>query len=620
MEKKNTPIIVGAVVLVTVVIASLVVVTQTPKIEPAKSNSIKMAMDVVCGVTDFQDICKNRLTAAGGKNDHHPKDLIKLGFHVAKKELEDVMSGIHTFINDFKKPGVPEAVRMCRELLNDAISDIEDSYNRLNSCSTVDKKDVDVLLSDLQTWLSGAITYQQTCLDAFTGKEGEAMKERLKTSDELASNGLAMVTKLSSIFEDPSFSEIPSQVVFGGRKHIEEHESSHEFPSWVDHTTRKLIQATPGKIKPNVVVAQDGSGKYQTINEAIKDIPLKKGAVPAGPFVIHIKAGVYKERLNFTKQMSGVVLIGDGPTKTKITESKSFAGDGMQTYETATVGASGERFIFKDLAIENNAGPDGHQAVALRITSDRSVIYNCLIEGFQDTLYAHNHRQFYRDCTISGTVDFVMGDAKAVFQNCKMLIRMPNKNLAFVTAQSRKGPDLKSGFVLQNCTITAEPELAKAGNKVRAYLGRPWMPYAKVLIMNSQIDAVIHPDGWFPWNNNTETLNTLWYAELNNKGPGADTSKRVTWKGIKKITPEEAEQYSVSKFIMGDSWIPSTGVPYQPGVGPMATTPGTTKSTGVTPTASTPEDSTPVTPTTMKSTDVSPKVSTPVTPVKTKST
>lgn len=71
----------------------------------------------------------------------------------------------------------------------------------------------------------------------------------------------------------------------------------------------------------------------------------------------------------------------------------------------------------RSIGFSNSAGPEGHQAVAPRIQADRAAILDCKMEGYQDTLYAHTYCQFYRNCVVSGTIDFIFGDATAIIQN-----------------------------------------------------------------------------------------------------------------------------------------------------------------------------------------------------------
>lgn len=188
------------------------------------------------------------------------------------------------------------------------------------------------------------------------------------------------------------------------------------------------------------------------------------------------------------------------------------------------------------------------------------------MDGYQDTLYAHTKRQFYRDCTISGTIDFVFGDSAVVFQNCKFLIRKPLDNQqCIVTAQGRKERREASAIIIQNGTIIADPELPPAKDKVKSYLGRPWKVHSRTIIMDSFIDDYIQPDGWMPWNAEVG-LSTCFYSEFNNRGPGADTSRRVKWRGIKSITAEHARKFTPQIFLLGNHWIPAAGVPYTPGM------------------------------------------------------
>lgn len=215
----------------------------------------------------------------------------------------------------------------------------------------------------------------------------------------------------------------------------------------------------------------------------------------------------------------------------------------------------------KAMGFRNTAGPEKHQAVAARIQADRAIFVNCRFEGYQDTLYAQTHRQFYRSCVIAGTVDFIFGDAAAVFQNCNLVIRKPMDNQQnLVTAQGRTDKRETTGFVLQNCKILADKKLEPVKAKTKSYLGRPWKEFSRTVVMESTIDDLIHPDGWFPWQGDF-ALKTLYYAEYNNKGPGAKTTARVKWPGFKVIDKKEATQFTVENFLQGNSWLNATGVP-----------------------------------------------------------
>ncbi|EAZ42934.1 hypothetical protein OsJ_27524 [Oryza sativa Japonica Group] len=231
----------------------------------------------------------------------------------------------------------------------------------------------------------------------------------------------------------------------------------------------------------------------------------------------------------------------------------------------------------RDVTFENTAGPSKHQAVALRCDSDLSVFYRCGFEGYQDTLYAHSLRQFYRDCRVSGTVYFVFGNAAAVFQNCTLAARLPlpdQKNS--VTAQGRLDGNMTTGFAFQFCNVTADDDLQRAlaggGNQSSAaavtqtYLGRPWKQYSRVVFMQSYIGAVVRPEGWLAWDGQF-ALDTLYYGEYMNTGPGAGVGGRVKWPGFHVMTsPAQAGNFTVAQFIEGNMWLPPTGVKYTAGL------------------------------------------------------
>lgn len=236
------------------------------------------------------------------------------------------------------------------------------------------------------------------------------------------------------------------------------------------------------------------------------------------------------------------------------------------THFCAAVNARG--FVARDISFRNTAGPEGHQAVALRSDSDLSVFYRCGIFGYQDTLYAHTMRQFYRECKISGTVDFICGYATAVFQNCQILVKkglQSQKNT--ITAQSKTDPNLSSCFSIQFCNISADHDLLPFINSIQTYLGRPWKPYSNTIFMQSYISDVLSPQGWLEWNG-LNYLDTLYYAEYNNYGPGARLDHRVKWPGYHVMNNSgQVSNFTVAKLILGDLWLPSTGVNFTSGFG-----------------------------------------------------
>ncbi|XP_026664175.2 pectinesterase 3 [Phoenix dactylifera] len=232
-------------------------------------------------------------------------------------------------------------------------------------------------------------------------------------------------------------------------------------------------------------------------------------------------------------------------------------------YTNTSAAAFGAGLILQDLKIENKAGPHGVQAVALLVAGDQSVINRCGIEGYHDTLYAHNNRQFYRDSWISGTVDVIFGNAAAAFQNCQIFARKPlnghNKNT--ITAQGRICPTQNSGMSFQDCQVLPADDLKPVMGSVRTYLGRPWRTYARVVFMQSFLAEHIDPKGYISWNAGPDTV---YYGEYQNWGPGANTKDRVKWPGCHSFTDSsEVEDFTVARLIQGDTWLKYSGVPYK---------------------------------------------------------
>ncbi|XP_038992686.1 probable pectinesterase/pectinesterase inhibitor 21 isoform X2 [Hibiscus syriacus] len=322
-------------------------------------------------------------------------------------------------------------------------------------------------------------------------------------------------------------------------------------------SARRLLSTD---LKPDLVVAKDGSGDCKTLNEAKQKIPRRS----TKPYVVYVKEGVYAENVEITSDITHLALVGDGKEKTRITGSISTGPDGNPTtYFTATFGIDGNNFVAKNIAFENTAGPLKAQAVAVRVQSEDSVFFNCSIDGYQDTLYAFTKRQFYRDCTISGTIDFVFGDASVIFQNCTFLVRKPqNGQQNVITASKRSDHKEPTGIVIHGGQILPAPELAPVKGQFPVYLGRPWGSLSTAVIMETYIDDMVHPEGWTSWESSSGTQ-TCTYLEFKNRGPGASTNNRVKWPGVKILSENDAAKYLPPKFFaIGDDWIKETGIPY----------------------------------------------------------
>ncbi|KAF8032632.1 hypothetical protein BT93_D1528 [Corymbia citriodora subsp. variegata] len=397
---------------------------------------------------------------------------------------------------------------------------------------------------DVQTWLSAALTLQESCKDSARGigprvlsSDAEArLSQKMDYLAQLTSNALALVNRITH-----------------RRRPVKKTDKGGDgrgFPGWVSKRERRQLESAA--VEANAVVAKDGTGNYETVSEAIQ-------AASGGRFVIYVKAGVYKEKILANKD--GITLIGDGKDATIITGDDSVAG-GASLSGSATFTISGDGFIARDIGFQNTAGPQGDQAVAVTVASDHSVFYRCSISGYQDTLYALVLRQFYRECDIYGTVDFIFGNAAAVFQNCELVLQNPgNKAFTVILANSRSDPGQDTGFTVQNCRITSST------GSVISYLGRPWKYYSRAVVMQSTIDGAIAPRGWIEWPGyGSSVLSTLYFAEYANQGPGAGTSGRVKWPGFHVIGAEEAMKFTVQNLISGNSWLPSTGVAFTSGL------------------------------------------------------
>ncbi|KAG5626046.1 hypothetical protein H5410_011264 [Solanum commersonii] len=433
------------------------------------------------------------------------------------------------------------AIEDCQELLDFSVTELAWSLGEMRKIRA-GSKNVHYE-GNLKAWLSAALSNQDTCLEGFEGTDRHLehfIKGSLTQVTQLISNVLTLYVQLHSLPFKPPRNE---NITYENQK----------YPEWMTNGDKDLLVSNPNGMHVDAVVSLDGSGRYRSIAQAINEAPSYSNR----RYVIYVKRGTYHENIDLKKKKTNIMLLGDGIGATVITGNRNFM-QGWTTFRTATVAVSGKGFIARDITFRNTAGPKNFQGVALRVDSDQSAFFRCSMEGYQDTLYAHSLRQFYRECNIYGTIDFIFGNGAAVLQNCKIYTRPPLPlQKVTITAQGRKSPDQSTGFSIQDSYIYATRP---------TYLGRPWKMYSRTVYMNTYMSGMVQPRGWLEWYGNF-ALNSLWYGEYKNYGPGSSLSGRVTWPGYHIIKdPSTANFFTVQHFIDGMSWLPATGVQFSAGL------------------------------------------------------
>ncbi|MCM1355588.1 MAG: pectinesterase family protein [Staphylococcus sp.] len=290
------------------------------------------------------------------------------------------------------------------------------------------------------------------------------------------------------------------------------------------------------------VVAQDGSGDFTTVQEAINAVPDFRKANRTN---ILIKKGIYKEKLIIPASKIKVTLTGeDGAVITydDYASKLNRFGEEKSTSGSASCYIYAPDFTAENLTFENSSGPVG-QAVACFVSGDRATFRKCRFLGCQDTLYTYGYpsRQYYEDCYIEGTVDFIFGKATAVFNRCQI----HNRGRGYVTAPATP-EDSKYGYVFHDCTLTAEDGVEGVP------LSRPWRPFAQAIFINCNLGKHIASKGWDNWGK-TSNEETVTYAEYNSTGEGANPEARATYsRQLSDPTP-----YSIHTVLAGDDgWNP----------------------------------------------------------------
>ncbi|KAE8719260.1 phosphatase 2C family protein [Hibiscus syriacus] len=482
-----------------------------------------------CTQTPYPDVCNHFMGHAVNVASTLALDETRLSFRdLAFQVTLDQAVQAHRLVSTMDLSSFDERAKLawndCSELYQDTIVHLNRSKSSSNPL-------------DAQTWLSAAIANQQTCQNGFIdfnlASHLQALPSMLGNFSKLISNSLAINKPTATT----------KQVDNTNRRLL-----SHEFPAWLSGADRKLLQKTNAPLNADIVVAKDGSGNFKTISEAV-------AAVGGGRrTVIHVKAGVYNENVEIPRSAKNIMLeMGWMPQSSVVTKmlkpSQLFVQQLLlETYPSRT----------QPDPKNTRQWPSGPAPISQSFTVAASKVTR--------TLYVYTQRQFYRDCDIYGTVDFIFGDAVAVLQNCNIYIRRPmSGQMNTVTAQARTDPNENTGIIIHNSRVTASSDLRPVQGSFKSYLGRPWQKYSRTVFMRSGLDGLIDAEGWLPWSGNF-ALSSVYYAEHMNTGTGAGTAGRVNWGGYHVIGAADAGKFTVGNFLAGNAWIPGTGVPFDAGL------------------------------------------------------
>uniref|UniRef100_A0A0D6QUB8 Pectinesterase n=1 Tax=Araucaria cunninghamii TaxID=56994 RepID=A0A0D6QUB8_ARACU len=498
------------------------------------------AINLACQASQYPDYCKSSLSKSQLSPNPRPEEIIAAAAALSLDATRESYLESKRLLSLSSNANYTAAVGNCVEFLDGSMRYIQ---------KTRGQELKGLKIKDVEAWLSAALTHQYDCSSALkyvniSQAVGSAMA-RLVMVTNVTSTALSMVDALDTYGPDtakwmPPKTERSSA---GGKM----------GKSYAKRIFREL-EAKPAV--PDVTVSKDQGSP--TIQQAVDGAPANSGK----RYVIYIKEGIYEEIVRIPPAKRNLMFVGDGMDKTVITGSMSVPSlpAPITTYGSATVAVNADGFMARDITFQNTAGPEQHQAVALRVDGDLSAFHNCAILSHQDSLYTHTLRQFYKNCRIEGTVDFIFGNSAAIFEECLILLRprqvQPEKGAQnTVTAHARVDPAQSTGFVFHNCTIKGTADYMRYFHdnpKIhKGFLGRPWKMYARTIFMNSYLGEVISPEGWLFWNGNF-ALDTLYYGEYQNYGPGAKLSGRVPWSNL--IPEGNVGMYSVENFIQGEEW------------------------------------------------------------------
>lgn len=316
------------------------------------------------------------------------------------------------------------------------------------------------------------------------------------------------------------------------------------------------------------VVAQDGSGDYTTVQQAINSLPNNSTTRQ----VILIKPGTYYEKLSIPSNKPFVTLVGEDAATTILTYDNSSgtklpSGEEMGTQNSASLTISATDFQAQNLTLANthvNNTGSGDQAVAVGVYNDRATFYNCRLVGYQDTFYVKNKARVYcKACYIEGNVDFIFGDAVLLCQECQLHC---NRNKSVITAAADHS-DSAFGFTFMDCQLThIEGKDFNGSTFSTFYLGRPWKQNARVVFIRCEEPTKLHAAAWCRM---SEGVDAALFGEYQCTGEGASADRLAQREmGGRQLTDSEAATYTLENIFSRNTnpnkyksdWIPDAKI------------------------------------------------------------
>ncbi|MGG9964639.1 pectate lyase [Ferruginibacter sp. SUN106] len=230
-----------------------------------------------------------------------------------------------------------------------------------------------------------------------------------------------------------------------------------------------------GMAQTTITVAQDGSGNFRSIQEAINSLPKEDNKIQR---VISVKNGTYKEKIFIDNNF--ITLRGENPEQTIVTISlarEEWRCDNKDDYGVAAINLRGSDIVLENISFLNTFGKDntadkeitcaeestgkktikpyGHQMALRSFNTTRLIVKNCIFRAWGgDTVSPWNTDEgmfYFKDCIMEGGVDFYCPRGWALAENCTFICH--DKNAAIWHDGSKYE---KSKTVLLNCKFSGD--------------------------------------------------------------------------------------------------------------------------------------------------------------------